>query len=60
MRTQDMDTRDRWLGLKWLKQAYSPTPHSRRKDDGKHIGPRELPEEAATCLSTQQWAEQEG
>eukprot|EP00975_Prorocentrum_lima_P017693 3733588-Prorocentrum_lima.AAC.1 len=37
------------------KGTCMPTPYSRRKPDGSHIGPEQVAEEAAKHLSEQQW-----
>eukprot|EP00975_Prorocentrum_lima_P049412 10337112-Prorocentrum_lima.AAC.1 len=50
-----MDTRDKWLGLKALKTAYSPVPYSRLTKEGLHVAPSGVAQEAARYLAQEQW-----
>eukprot|EP00975_Prorocentrum_lima_P023082 4857604-Prorocentrum_lima.AAC.1 len=48
-----MDARGKWLGLKKkMRQAYSPSPYSRRTPTGAHVGPHSVAEKAAEYLVT--------
>ena len=52
---KDLDVRDRWMGIRQLKQVYQPHPYARRTTDGKHIPQAQRAQKAADYLSTHQW-----
>eukprot|EP00975_Prorocentrum_lima_P042025 8834275-Prorocentrum_lima.AAC.1 len=51
-----MDARDRWLGIRKMKQAYSPLPESWRAPAGDRVGPSQILIHTGTHLATQQFA----
>ena len=52
---KDLDIRDRWMGIRQLKQEYQPNPYARRTTDGKHITQKQIAQKAADYLSEEQW-----
>ena len=53
--SKDLDIRDRWLGIRQLKQTYQPNPYARKTLDGKFIKQNERAQEAANYFSREQW-----
>ena len=51
----DLDTRDRWMGIKQLKSEYKPTPYQRRDRQGTHIHKDLRAEQAAEYLRKHHW-----
>eukprot|EP00975_Prorocentrum_lima_P004286 930424-Prorocentrum_lima.AAC.1 len=51
-----MDIRDQWLGLRRLRQYYTPTPYSRKTPDQQHIPLPSITEAAADYLADSHWA----
>ncbi len=52
---KDLDVRDRWLGIRQLKQQYQPNPYARTNSAGMHITQRQRAQQAANYLSGEQW-----
>eukprot|EP00975_Prorocentrum_lima_P000169 38838-Prorocentrum_lima.AAC.1 len=55
----ELDCRDRWLGLRQLKTAYSPSPYSRTTATGTHVSPSQVPHQAALYLAHEHWGTQQ-
>eukprot|EP00975_Prorocentrum_lima_P053908 11310257-Prorocentrum_lima.AAC.1 len=55
MVNEDMDPRDRWLGLRHMKRDYAPTPYCRKTTAGAFIGPHQLAQKAAEYLRDSHW-----
>ena len=55
MLSNELDLRDRWLGIRNLKRPYQPTPYYQHDKDGKHIKIRDRAEAAANFLGTGVW-----
>ena len=54
-----MDERDRWMGIKRLKQGYQPRPYIRKNRFGERIGLAFQAEAAADYLEQVQWKKQQ-
>ena len=52
---KDLDIRDRWMGIRALKQEYQPNPYARRTTEGEHITQKQRAQKAAEYLSEEQW-----
>ena len=52
---KDLDIRDKWLGIRQLKQEYQPNPYARKTKEGKHIPQHQRAQRAAEYLATEQW-----
>ena len=52
---KDLDVRDKWLGIRQLKQEYQPHTYARTTKDGQHIPQKERAQKAAEYLATDQW-----
>ena len=52
---KDLDIRDKWLGIRQLKQDYQPNPYARRTTEGKHITQQQRAQKAAEYLNIEQW-----
>ena len=52
----DLDVRDKWLGIRQLKQKYQPRPYHRKYADGTPVAPKDLAEQAAQFLAQLVWA----
>ena len=52
---EDLDTRSKWMGLKWLRKGYTPAPYHRQNQGGRHIPMHDRAEEAANYLCKIQW-----
>ena len=51
---KDLDIRDRWLGIRQLKQDYQPNPYARRATEGIHITQKQRAQQAAEYLNIEQ------
>eukprot|EP00975_Prorocentrum_lima_P013053 2770772-Prorocentrum_lima.AAC.1 len=54
--SHELDIRDQWLGLRRLRQDYTPTPYSRKTPDHQHIPLLSITESAADYLADSHWA----
>ena len=54
--TDNLDIRDKWMGLRKLKQNFNPTPYSRRGPDGRYVTLAARPNIVAAHLHDNQWA----
>ena len=52
---KDLDVRDKWLGIRQLKQEYQPHTYARTTKEGYHIPQKERAQKAAEYLATEQW-----
>ena len=52
--SKDLDIRDRWLGIRKLKEGYKPQPYHRTKH-GKHVNMNSRAEANAEHLAKEQW-----
>ena len=52
---KDLDIRDRWLGIRQLKQEYQPNPYARRTPGGQFIKQNQRAQQAANYFSKEQW-----
>ena len=55
---ENLDLRDKWLGLRQLKTGYTPQPYYRKDKNGKHTSYHMRAEETADYLATHQWGKQ--
>ena len=53
--SSQLDSRDRWAGIRALRNEYQPNPYHRKKSDGSHIPKHRIAEEAAKHLAENQW-----
>ena len=51
----DLDVRDKWLGIRQIKQKYQPRPYHRKYADGTPVAPKDLAEQAAQYLANMVW-----
>ena len=56
---KDLDIRDRWLGIRQLKQECQPNPYARRTQEGKFIKQNQRAQEAANYFGKEQWETKE-
>ena len=52
---KDLDIRDKWLGIRQLKQEYQPQTYARTTKEGHHIPQQERAQKAAEYLAKEQW-----
>eukprot|EP00975_Prorocentrum_lima_P035759 7519091-Prorocentrum_lima.AAC.1 len=43
------------MGLRKLRQDYTPIPYSRKTTDGRHVPLQDIPEQAAVYLENSHW-----
>ena len=55
--SKDLDLRDRWCGIRYMKQQYKPVPYQQENSEGRHITYRNRAEGAARHLRERQWGE---
>ena len=48
---QDLDIRDRWMGIRQLKQEYQSNPYARKTAAGEHITQKQRAQKAAEYLN---------
>jgi len=53
--TEEMDVRDKWLGIKFIKQKHSPNLYERANMQGTTVGINEKAQAAAEYLAQKQW-----
>lgn len=53
--TEDMDVRDKWLGIKYLKQKFAPNLYERADRFGKTVSLKQRADAAADYLAEKQW-----
>ncbi len=53
--TEDLDIRDKWLGIKYLKNNFKPKLHECADKHGNKIGPKQRAEATAEYLEAVQW-----
>ena len=56
---EELDVRDKWLGLRFMKKSYQPRPFSRKGGDGKHISKENIARETAKYLAEKHWGKKE-
>lgn len=56
---EELDERDRWMGIRMLKKGYTPNPYYRKAKGGIHIEIRRRAQETANYLKTAQWGKEE-
>ena len=49
---KDLDVRDRWMGISYLKKGYQPIPYTIKDDKGKRVAVGNKAHEAANFLAT--------
>ena len=54
---KELNTRDRWMGNRHLKQENQPTPYARRTTEGEHITQKQRAQKAADYLGEEQWGQ---
>ena len=52
---KDLDIRDKWLGIRQLKQEYQPHTYARTTKEGHHIPQKDMAQKAAEYLAKEQW-----
>jgi DNA gyrase subunit B len=52
---KELDVRDRWAGIRALKNEYSPQPYTRRDQQGRIVAQKTRAETAAEYLAYQHW-----
>ena len=52
---KDLDIRDKWLGIRQLKQEYQPHTYARTTKEGQHIPQKDRAQKAAEYLAKEQW-----
>ena len=57
---KDLDIRDRWLGLRQLKNTYKPMTYHQKDRHGKHVPRDERAGKAAEYWAFEIWKKQEG
>lgn len=57
MRTirKELDPRDRWMGIRRLKEGYKPQPYHRKTRQGEHIKLEQRAQETANFFGKEQW-----
>jgi hypothetical protein len=55
--SQELDIRDRWMGIRALKQEFIPQPYHAKDKLGKSVPVHQQAEEAARYLEEEQWGE---
>ena len=53
--SKELDTRDRWMGIRQLKQGYQPTPYHRKSRKGEHVKLRNRAGATAEYLAKDHW-----
>ena len=54
--SKELYVRDRWMGIRRLKNEFKPIPYSRKRTNtGEHVGKDRIAEESAKYLATSQW-----
>lgn len=57
---QDLDVREKWLGIRQLKNKFTPHPYSRiDHDSGEHIHRNNRAQKAADYLTNKQWGHED-
>ena len=57
--SSQLDIRDRWMGIRQLKQGYQPQPYYRRSREGKHVHYGSRAEATAEYLAKDHWGKKE-
>ena len=52
---KDMDIKDKWIGIKYLKQTYKPNMYEKSDKQGKKVSLKEKAEATADYLEQVQW-----
>ena len=53
--SNNLDVRDTWMGIRQLRSDYQPQPYHRKNKRGEHTSKKELAEESAKHLASEQW-----
>ena len=55
MYASDLDLRDQWLGLKFLRRNFTPAPYHRCTTNKQHVPMPLRAQSAADFLASEQW-----
>ena len=49
---KDLDVRDRWMGIRYLKKGYQPIPYTIKDEKGNRVAVGNKAQEAANFLAS--------